>query len=57
MTYADGILLDGDFGDGMQGMINPLMERCKERDPGVPDEGIGVALIMSNEGTNVDQGL
>ena len=39
----------------MQGIVNHLLNRYEGRDQGVPDKLIGVALMVTDNGTKLDQ--
>ena len=54
VTYVDDILLTGDYEEEVQGMIN-LLKIYEGRDLGVPDTSIGVALMVPDKGTKLDQ--
>ena len=55
VTYDDGILLTGDYEEEMQGKVNHLLKRYEGRDLGGLDKLIGVALMVTDKGTKLDQ--
>lgn len=48
-------LFAGDYEEEVQGVVNHLLERYDGRDLDVPDKPIGVALMVADEGTKLDQ--
>lgn len=55
MSYANGVLLNGDYEKEATGLAAYLLEMNEGRDLGVPDKVIGVALMVIDEGIKLDQ--
>ena len=54
-TYVDHILLTEDYEEEVQGMVNHQLKIYEGRDLGVPDKLTGMALIVTDQGTKLDQ--